>query len=109
MTQGAILPSVIYPTLVPSSTPTEVPDMVCETELVDIVCKATVCVVRNNPKSGEVNRAYTVPNNTVLSGAVVCVCPSCAPFEQNWFYLGNSGDEQFWAIQMEQVWETIGD
>lgn len=100
-----LIPTVVYPTLLPSSTPTLLPGMVCEPDPVDIICKATVCVVRNDPRSGGSNIAYTLPNNTILKGAFVCICPTCASLEQNWFYLGQSGNEQFWAIGMNQVWE----
>lgn len=101
------LPTVVYPTLTPpaSSTPPVISDMVCEDSPVSIVCKATVCVVRKDPHSGQESVAYTVPHDTVLQGAVVCVCPTCAPIEKSWFYLGKSGGDEFWAINMNQVWE----
>lgn len=103
------LPTVVYPTLVPTNTPTEIPSMVCSDEPVDIICKATVCVVRNEPRSGGDNIAYTIPNNTILKGAKKCQCQSCAPIEQSWFFLGRSGDVLFWAIEMNQVWEVNGE
>ncbi len=101
------LPTVVYPTLSPTATPTELPGMVCETRPIKIVCRATDCAVRNEPKSGGDNIAYTMPNQSVLQGQAVCVCPACAPLEQKWFYLGATGSKQFWAIQMDQVWEEF--
>lgn len=102
------LPTVVYPTLAPyfTETPTASPGVVCDTNPVQIICKATACVVRNDPRSGQESVAYTTPNKTVLDGAVVCICSSCAEFEKEWFYLGSSGDKQFWAIKMGQVWEV---
>lgn len=101
------LPPVVYPTLAPTNTPTEIPSMICSEEPVDIICKATVCVVRNDAKSGQNNVAYTLPNNTVIKEVKRCQCPTCAPFEQSWFFLGQSGEIMFWALEMNQVWEPI--
>lgn len=105
------LPTIIYPTLTPTEivvTPTEESIQVfCRDESVAIECKATVCVVRKNPASGDENRAYNVPNGTIIENVQVCECPSCSEFEREWFFLGKSGDQYHWALSMNQVWEQI--
>lgn len=106
------LPTVIYPTLtpIPEVSPTAEDSgpvsIVCQNESVAVVCRATVCVVRLNPDSGEENKAYTVPNGAIIEGAQVCTCAECAAFEKDWFYLGKSGDKHYWALQMDLVWEV---
>lgn len=101
-----VLPTVVYPTLTPTQEPTDIPSVVCSDQIVSIVCKATVCVVRTGHESGRDNIAYTVPNKVIIDGAVQCKCQSCAPVEQDWFFLGQTGVKQFWALSMPQVWET---
>ena len=103
------LPTVVYPTLVPvedTPTPTQLPDIECSLELVSIVCKATGCAVRYNHESGVENRAYIMPYGAVIDNVQVCECPTCAPFEQHWFLLGESGGKQYWALNMQLVWEV---
>lgn len=108
MTQtSSPMPTVIYPTLTP--VPTDTPEfsyMFCDPESTSIVCRATVCVVRSAPASGEGNRAYTVPNGAVIEDVLVCECSVCAPFEEEWFYLGRSGGQDYWALKMDLVWEV---
>jgi len=103
------LPTVIYPTLAPLSslTPTVVVEKICEEIPVDVVCKATACIVRKSPESGPLNVAYNVPNGTVLAGAFKCTCPTCVSFEQTWFNWRDSAGRNFWVLQMEQVWEEV--
>jgi hypothetical protein len=102
------MPSIIYPTLVPTRELTITPTleaMLCDETPVTIECKATVCIVRDSPSSGTGAIAYTVPNSTLLDGALSCRCETCASIEQNWFYLGETNEDQFWAISMYKVWE----
>lgn len=103
------LPTVVYPTLTPTQESTDIPSVLCSDQPVQIICKATVCVVRTAHESGGDNVAYTVPNKVIIDGAVQCKCQSCAPLEQDWFFLGQTGEKQFWALSMLQVWEIYNE
>ena len=105
-------PVVVYPTLTPTGVPiptATLEAMVCDDSPVTIECQTSVCVVRSRPSSGEGAVAYKVPGGTVLGGALSCRCETCAVVEQNWFYLGETNGDQFWAIQMDKVWELKKD
>lgn len=110
-----VLPSPTEPptavpteTPVPTVTPTLAPAELCESLSATIICVAEECVIRTQPGSDAAHKAMSVPRGTELDIVGRCEFPGKRPVA-NWFWLGRDDDADYWAVDLETIWQLIQD